>query len=145
MTLLDWIPLLAAIAAWMPYILKWYGDRGKTKSETEFNVAQSANEITEGGERAVAAASRMLEYHEKRSQALASRVDEQDKELTLLKAQITAFQIDERAKEARLNAKIEALEQYIKLLIDTLRAHNIDIPPRPEILKESDPKIKVIK
>lgn len=69
----------------------------------------------------------------------------QQKEIDGLNARIVSMQIDERAKDARLTAKIEALEQYVGLLINILRSHHIDIPPRPDVLKESSPKIAKMK
>lgn len=68
-----------------------------------------------------------------------------EKQVESLQAQITAMQIDHHNKEVENTKVIEALKLYIKVLIDILRAHSIDIPARPDILKESDPKIKAIK
>lgn len=62
-----------------------------------------------------------------------------------LQAQITAMQLDNNNKQIENDRVIEALKAYIKVLIDELRRHNMDIPPRPDILRESNPKIKAIK
>ena len=117
-----------------PVILQLFQQRNQT---TRTN-AEAMKSIAEGGEKAVSAAVRLLDEYQDDNATLRKEVD-------ALRAEIISMRIDERAKELRLNAKIEALEQYIKLLIDTLRNNNLDIPPRPDILKESDPKIKPIK
>ena len=117
-----------------PVILQLFQQRNQT---TRTN-AEAMKSIAEGGEKAVSAAVRLLDEYQDDNATLRKEVD-------VLRTEIMSMRIDERAKELRLNAKIEALEQYIKLLIDTLRNNNLDIPPRPDILKESDPKIKPIK
>jgi hypothetical protein len=55
------------------------------------------------------------------------------------------LRVQEGQKEKNLYEVIEALKSYIKILIDTLRAANIEIPPRPDILKESNPKIQAVR
>lgn len=61
-----------------------------------------------------------------------------------LQAQLTAMQIDHRNQQVQNEKVIEALKAYIKVLIDILRQNNIEIPARPDILKESSPKIKAV-
>ena len=66
-------------------------------------------------------------------------------QIASLQAQITAAQIDSNTRQTENERVIEALKDYIKVLIDELRRHDMDIPPRPDILKESNPKIKAVK
>lgn len=110
----------------------------KTKRERELDLAAGYIKLVDmTGEQ--------LEAKINQISKLEERINLQQREIDGLNAQIVSMKIDERAKELRLTAKIEALEQYIKLLIDILRAHDIEIPPRPDVLKESDPKLKKVK
>lgn len=133
---MDWnviIPALVGLASGLvaPLLIQLINRRNATNQTN----AEVINKIAQGGEKAISAAIQLLnEYQEDNAELRA--------EVSSLKAEIVSMRIDERAKEARMNLKIEALEQYIKLLIDTLRAASIDIPPRPDVLKESDPKIR---
>ena len=139
MTLDFILPLIVGLASGFvaPLLLQLLGHK-ETKSRTDLNIAQAAGEIAEGGERAVAAVTKLLEEYEERNK-------EQKQEIINLRAQLAAMQIDERASAARLTAKIDALEGYIKLLVEILRSNNIDIPPRPDVLKESSGKIKAVR
>ena len=136
-----WIAIIVAVAAWIPKILELIGRRKTEQSQVSLNIAQSAREIAEGGETAVDAVTKLLTIYETRDTQKTKRIDDQDKEIAILRAQIVSMQIDERNKEARLTEIIEALKDYIEVLVNSLRAHDIEIPPRPDILKESNPKI----
>lgn len=127
-----------------PVVIQWIQKR-KSPTDTIVNIAQSAQEIAEGGERAVAAAARMFEVYETRISALNLRVIKQDEQIVTLQALVTSMQFDEQKKEAYFMGVIDALKLYVKQLADILRENKIEVPPRPDILRESDPKIKAIK
>jgi uncharacterized coiled-coil protein SlyX len=127
-----------------PVVIQWLQKR-KSPADAIVNIAQSAQEIAEGGERAVAAAARMFEIYETRMSMLNLRVIEQDKQIVTLQALVTSMQFDEQKKEAYFMGVINALKLYVKHLADILRENKLEVPPRPDILKESDPKIKAIK
>jgi hypothetical protein len=62
-----------------------------------------------------------------------------------LQAQIIAMQIDHNTQQVENLKVIEALKDYIKVLIGVLREHDMEVPPRPEILRETNPKMKALK
>lgn len=85
---------------------------------------------------------------------LETKVDLQKKEIDGLNARITSMVFDGDVRDKRENErnkaiadKIQGLEDYIKTLINALREHDIDIPPRPDILKDGDTleKIKAVR
>lgn len=149
--LMNWETLLSgAIAAGLitgaVELIRLFAARHKVHAETTLNIAQAASEVVEGGEKAVEAMKKVLMVYEVRDEQKTKRIDEQDKEIAALRAQVVAIHIDATNKQNELTAVIEALKAYIAVLIETLRRHNItDIPPRPDILKDTDPKIKAVK
>ncbi len=129
----------------------------KTKAERDSGLASDYLKIADmSGEQ--------LERKINQITLLEGRIDKQDtlidelrsKNAELLRdnqnlgARITKMQLEEtereRAERERSRAiadQIEGLGNYIKVLIDTLRAHDIDIPPRPDILKNKDTLEKI--
>jgi hypothetical protein len=117
----------------------------KTRRERELDLASGYIRLVDMTSDQLESKINQIGLLEKQLNILEDKIMLQRREIDGLNARIIAMQIDEQAKETRWLAKFDALEQYIKLLIDILRAHDIEIPPRPDILKESDPKIKRMK
>ena len=96
-----WIPLLVAIAAWIPHVLTWLGSRKLTD-------AQVVNTIMEGGSKGVAAAINLLnEYQESN---LALRVEVADLKSKIEKIQAARQKRDLETKKDRdeLKARIQS-------------------------------------
>jgi phosphoglycerate-specific signal transduction histidine kinase len=134
--------VLAALAS--PFVVQWFGRR-KAKTDSDLNIGESAKAIAEGGETAVNAMREVLTFYKARIDEMEKSLSEYRLKVTTMEALITSMQIDWKAREASLLVKIEALEQYIRLLVNILRAHDWEIPPRPDTLKDSDPNIKALK
>jgi hypothetical protein len=134
--------LIGALAS--PLIVQWFGRR-KAKTDSDLNIGESAKAIAEGGETAVNAMREVLTFYKARIDEMEKSLSEYRLKVTTMEALITSMQIDWKAREASLLVKIEALEQYIRLLVNILRAHDWEIPPRPDTLKDSDPNIKALK
>lgn len=151
MDLKDWLILFSAVlsGAITPIALQLLQRKSKQQdeAETSVDIAEAANKIVTGGAEAVEAMKKVLLIYE-------TRDTQHKQEIQNLQARLTAMQLDEVEKERinreRNNAiaeEIDALKKYIEVLVGTLRENNIDIPPRPEILKDSGTlqKIKAIK
>lgn len=123
----DWIPLFVGIAAWVPVIWQWIGTRKSRDAGLVSDYLKIADMTGEQLEKKI------------------NQINVLEKDVESLQAQITAIRLDARNKEIELTSVIDALKAYIKVLIDELRRHDIDIPARPEILKESQPKIPRMK
>ena len=132
---MNWEILLTAAVGFLagsvtPVLLHFLNRRNLT-NQTNADVM---NKIATGGGAAVTAAVQMLnELQEDNAQLRL--------ELSRLRTELFDLRVLEAEKGKQLTEIIEALKEYIKILIDSLRAHNIEIPPRPDILKESNPKI----
>lgn len=137
---MNWEIILTAAVGFLggsitPLALHFLNRRNLT-NQTNADVM---NKIATGGQAAVSAAVQMLNELQEENARL--RLD-----LSGLRTDLYNLQVGEQEKQLKLNEVIDALKAYIKVLIDTLREHGIkDIPPRPDILKESDPKIPRMK
>lgn len=138
------ISILSSIATTIiaPIITRFL-ERRKVKSEEDLNIAQAAGDIIEGGDKAVARFERLLNRYEDKNSKLEAKIDAQSTEIFNLNTRLTAQAIDQREKESRWEAKFRAFEDYVSLLVTILRQHEIEIPPRPDVLKESQ-KVKAI-
>ena len=141
------IPVLVGLVsgAITPIVIELLRRKSKMQSEaeTDVDVAEAAQKIVSGSASAVDVMTDLLKRYD-------LKIEEQEREIRNLQAQITKMQLDERARERYENVrnkaiadKIEGLENYIKTLIDTLRTNNLEIPPRPEILKNRDTLDKI--
>jgi hypothetical protein len=117
-----------------PVVLHFLNRRNQTNQTN----AEVINKIAQGGETAVNAAIQLLNEYQEDNARLRL-------ELSAVRTDLFNLRVQEGQKEKNLYEVIEALKSYIKILIDTLRAANIEIPPRPDILKESNPKIKAVR
>ena len=136
---MDWsviIPALVGLASGLvaPLLLQLFNRRNLTNQTN----AEVINKIAQGGETAVNAAIQLLNEYQEDNARLRL-------ELSGVRTDLFNFRVQELEKERNLYEVIEALKAYIKTLIDTLRSADIAIPPRPDILKESDPKIPRMK
>jgi uncharacterized membrane protein len=117
-----------------PVVLHFLNRRNQTNQTN----AEAISKIAQGGETAVNAAIQLLNEYQEDNARLRL-------ELSGVRTDLFDLRVQEQEKEKNLFEVIEALKAYIKTLIDTLRAADIEIPPRPDILKESNPKIKAVK
>jgi hypothetical protein len=117
-----------------PVVLHFLNRRNQTNQTN----AEVIHKIAQGGETAVNAAIQLLNEYQEDNARLRL-------ELSAVRTDLFNLRVQEGQKEKNLYEVIEALKSYIKILIDTLRAANIEIPPRPDILKESNPKIQAVR
>jgi regulator of replication initiation timing len=117
-----------------PVLLQQLNKRNLTNQTN----AEVMNKISAGGASAVNAAIQLLNEFQEDNARLRL-------EVSSLRTEIFNLRVQEGEKEKQLNEFIEVLKNYIKVLIDILRDNKIEIPPRPDILKESNPKIPRIK
>ena len=122
-----WIPLFVALVSLLWNVWQWVSSRRSRDAGLASDYLRIADMTAEQLEKKINQIN-ILEKHAEAQQA-----------------QIIAIQLDARNKQVELTNIIEALKGYIKVLIDELRKHDIDIPPRPDILKESDPHIRPLK
>jgi uncharacterized protein (UPF0335 family) len=122
-----WIPLLVAVAALVPQVWQWIANKRARDAGLASDYLKIADMTGEQLEKKI------------------NKINVLEKDIEALQAQITAVQLDARNHQLELLRVIEALKAYVKVLIDILREHEIEIPPRPDILKESNPKIPRIK
>jgi hypothetical protein len=147
----DIVTILVAFASGFiaPLIKDYWQRKSRRKVETEadLDISDAAQKIVNGSASAVGVMEGLLKRYE-------TKLKDQDRDIKNLKARITAMQIEEKNREKaegeRNNAiadQIDSLGKYIKVLIDTLREHDIPIPPRPKALKDRDTldKIRAIK
>jgi len=149
--------VLIAVIYGAAEIIKAYWQRKpekKAESERVLDISEAASEIAQGGNQAVEAVTRLLAIYEKLNGELKEEVRTLRMEISNANARITAMQIEEmkrdRLEQERNRAiadKIEGMEKYVKVLIDTLRDNGIAIPPRPGVLKDDDTlnKIRAVK
>ena len=100
--------------------------------------ADVMNKISAGGAAAVNTAIQLLNEFQEDNARLRL-------EVSSLRTEIFNLRVQEDEKEKQLTEFIDVLKNYIKVLIDILRENKIEIPPRPDILKESNPKIPRIR
>ena len=158
---MDWdklLPILIALASGTitPIVIHFLQRKSKEKTESEIDldISDAAQKIANGSASAVEVLEKLLMRYDKKIQDQDKKIQDQEREISNLNARITAMRIDEEARD-RLDRerniaivnKFEALQDYIKVLVDTLRNNDIKIPPRPQLLKERDTldDIKAIK
>jgi uncharacterized protein (UPF0335 family) len=122
-----WIPLLVALVSVAMQVWQWISNKKARDAGLASDYLKIADMTGEQLEKKI------------------NKINVLEKDIEALQAQITAVQLDARNHQLELLQVIEALKAYIKILIDILRKHEIEIPPRPDILKESNPKIPRIK
>jgi TolA-binding protein len=121
------IPLLIAVAAWVPQVWQWIGTKRARDAGLVSDYIKIADMTGEQLEKKI------------------NQINVLEKQVESLQAQITAMQIDHNNKQIENNKVMQAMKDYIGVLIAILREHKIEIPQRPDILKESNPKIQAIK
>ena len=126
------LPLLVGLASGFvaPLLMQLLNRRNLTNQTN----AEAIHKIAQGGETAVNAAIQLLNEYQEDNARLRL-------ELSGVRTDLFNLRVQEGEKEKQLYEFIEALKNYVKTLIDILREHEIPIPPRPDILKESNPKI----
>jgi uncharacterized protein (UPF0335 family) len=122
-----WIPLLVALVSVAMQVWQWISNKKARDAGLASDYLKIADMTGEQLEKKI------------------NKINVLEKDIEALQAQITAVQLDARNHQLELLQVIEALKAYIKILIDILRKHEIEIPPRPDILKESNPKIPRVK
>lgn len=147
MELRDLLTILIAFGAGVlvPLIQSWWQRKSREKLETELDldVGDVAQKIVSGSGAAVDIMEKLLNRYE-------AKFEMQEQEIASLQARLTAMQIDEQKKSVQENErnqaiaeKIGALEDWSKTLVDTLRKNNIEVPPRPDKLKDRDTLEKI--
>lgn len=131
----------------VPIVNTWIQNKRKekTKTETALDIAEAANKMVAGGTEAVEAMKGVLDIFEERNKQQVEEIRQQRLEIINLKAAITALQIDKVAETAKLTAKIEAQDDYINLIVSILRQNNIQVPEKPDVLKDTGQKIKAVR
>ena len=153
MELKDFLLILVAASSPVVSLIQAYmarKSRRKIESEEDLDIADVVQKIASGSGTAVASMEGLLLRYERRFKEQEEKIGGQEGEIKNLKARLTAMQIDEQKRERvdgernkAISDKIEALEDYIKVLIDTLRKHDIEIPKRPKMLTDRETLDKI--
>jgi hypothetical protein len=121
-------------------------------SQEQLNLASALRQAAEALSVSMAASAKergeleaRIDELEAHREQRTKEIEEQNKEIVALRTEITAMRIDEQQKTTRLVAKLEAWEQWFTKVAEILKEHNIEIPERADILKDSQPKIPRIK
>lgn len=142
---------LAALASgFIAPLIRDYWARRKLETEAELDISDAAQKIANSSASAVAVIEGLLKRFETKFKDQEEKIGGQEGEINNLRARLTAMQIDEQKRERvdgernkAISDKIEALEDYIKVLIDTLRKHDIEIPKRPKMLTDRETLDKI--
>jgi hypothetical protein len=131
--------LVTLIVGFLTPIVQGILARRKVASETNFNYASAWAKLLEGSGDNTEAAIQLMEQYQKQNAALVLQIAE-------LKALITSVQIDDTAKMARMQMKIDGLRSRVSYLEKTLQESSIPFEPQMDKdLLDSDPKIKAVK
>ena len=138
-----WIPLLIAIAAWMPKIIDWLASKDK-------DAAQVAQDLIAGGSSAVDAAEKMLERYENRNALLEARVRELEERREERSKQIAELQnskedsdrlIEEMSEQNdALRAGIAGLRKQIEKDTNETKALRDEVEALRQQVSESEAK-----
>jgi hypothetical protein len=137
MNLEIWLPLLIALAAWIPKILELIAARKTQQSQTELNNAQVVNTIMDGGSKGVTAAISLLNEYQESNLALKVEVADLKSEIDKIKAASQKRAIETQAERNELKARIQAdLMETDKLRLEYEQAQK-------QIVKLEDMAIKM--
>ena len=113
-----WIPLLVSIAAWIPETLRWLSSRNQSNAEL-------ANTIMDGGTKAVAAVTKVLDEYQEQNKELRAEIEAIKASRAKREEEILAERVSFNHEIAGLHRRIEndVLETAaLKRTIDDLKA-----------------------
>lgn len=113
--------------------------KSKDKQSTELilDISATARNVAEGGDVAVEAMTKVLNIYENRIKELERVQGERTTKIIELEARLTSMRIDDDAKTAGMQRKIDALRSRVAYLEETLKKSNIPFEPRPDDLLDT--------
>lgn len=119
--------IMGFLGAVVAPMITGYVNKSKTSSEINLNVSQMVKQYMESGGDIAEMSIKIAARYELEVNKLTTKIDEQDKKIDELQ-EIVTLQND-----------------YIKVIADAAREGGIVVPPRPDKLRESHPRMKAIK
>jgi uncharacterized coiled-coil protein SlyX len=112
-----------------------YLNRRKTNSEVNVDYAAAAKTLVEGSSDAVEVVTRLLERFEEGDKIKTARINE-------LEARLTAMQLDDSQRTAKMQRRVDALTRRMEYLEKTLMESDIPFEPRPDDLLDTGERMK---